>query len=119
MDATKKTAGPPRRTEAPTPAADLPTRGPPQAEIPKGGADQPENQRASPPDMAASGSEEAANAGQPGTGPDKAVPDAEHAAGLPPPTAHRAQPVGLADAALFAAPAHHSETGAPGNAASG
>ena len=88
MHARKETWGPPRRTEAPLPAVDLPARGPPQAEIPNWGADQPENQRASPPDMAASESDEASDADQPGTGPGEPLPDAEHAAGLSPPTAH-------------------------------
>ena len=68
--------------------------------------------------MAASGSDEAPDAGQPGTGPGELVPDAEHAAGLPPATAHGAQPAGHADAAPYAAPAHHSNTDAPENAAS-
>ena len=54
-----------------------------------------------------------------GTVPDEPVPDAEHAAGLRPPTAHRARPAGRTDAAPFAAPAQHSDAGAPRNAASG
>ena len=119
MDAKEETGGPPQRTEAPPPAADLPVRGPPQAKIPNGGAGQPDDQCASPPDMAASGSVEAPDAGQPGTGPGEQVPDAECAAGLPPPTAHGAQPAGRTGAAPFVAPAHCSDAGAPGNAVSG
>ena len=45
--------------------------------------------------------------------------DAEHEAGLPPPTAHEAQPAGHADAAPSTAPAHRSDAGEPRNAASG
>ena len=119
MDATKETGGPPRRTEAHPPVADLPARGPPQAETPNAGADQPENQRASVLNMTTSGSDQAPDVGQPCTGPGQPAPDAEHAAGLPPPTAHRAQFAGRADAAPFLAPAHHRDAGAPGNAASG
>ena len=124
MDATEETGGPPQRTEAALPAADLPARGPPRAEIPSGGTGQPENQRASTPahrplDMKASGSDEAPDAGQPGIGPGGPMPDAEHAAGLPPPTAHGARPAGRAGTAPSTAPAHGSNAGAPGNAASG
>ena len=36
MDGTEETGGPPQRTEALPPAADLPARGPPQTEIPGG-----------------------------------------------------------------------------------
>ena len=105
VDGTEEMGGPLQLTEAPLPAADLPR--------------EPENQRASPPVMAASGSEVSPNAGQPDTGPDEPVPDAKHAAGLPPRTAHGAQLAGQADAAPFTGPAHHSNAGAPQNAASG
>ena len=69
------------------------------------------------PDIAARGSSEAFDAGQPGTGPWQPTPDAEHAAGLPPPTAHRAPTAGHAGAAPSTAPAHRSDAGAPGDAA--
>ena len=107
MDATEETGGPLRWTEAPPPAADLPARGPPQAEIPNRGPDQPENQRASPPDMAASGSDEAPDAGLTNWCQTPSMP-------LAPPKTNRPR-----GANLSAAPAHHSNTAAPGSAASG
>ena len=119
VDTTEDTGGPPQRKEEPPPAADLPARAPPQAEIPNGGAGQPGNQRASSPDMAAGRSVEAADAGQPGTGPGGPTPDAAHAVGLLPPTAQGAQPAAHAGAAPFTAPAHRRDADAPGNAASG
>ena len=119
VDTTEDTGGPPQRKEEPPPAADLPARAPPQAEIPNGGAGQPGNQRASSPDMAAGGSVEAADAGQPGTGPGGPTPDAAHAVGLLPPTAQGAQPAAHAGAAPFTAPAHRRDADAPGNTASG
>ena len=124
VDAKEERGGPPQRTEAPLQAADLPTRGPPRAEIPRGVAGQPGNQRASAPanrlpDMAASGSDEAPDAGQPGTGPGGPTPDDGHAAGLPTQTAHGAQRAGHAGAAPSKALAHRSDASAPGNAASG
>ena len=123
-NATEETGRPPQRTAAPRRAADLPARGPPRAEIPKGGAGQPENQRTSAPanrlpDMAASGSDKALDAGHPGTGPGRPMLDDEHAAGLPAPTAHEAQSAGHAGAAPSTAPAHRSNAGELGNAASG
>ena len=124
MGATEGKGGPPQQREAPPPAADVPSRGPPRAEIPSGGAGQPENQRTSapansPPDISANRSDEVPDAGQTGTGPGRPIPDAEHAAGLPPQTAHEAQPAGHAGAASSTAPAHCSDTGEPGNAAPG
>ena len=47
------------------------------------------------------------------------MPDAEHAAGFPPPPAHEAQHAGDAGAAPATAQAHGSDAGKPGNAASG
>ena len=74
MNATEEAGGPPQLEEAPLPAADLPARGPGQAEMPSGVTGQPKNQHAStpanrPPDMAARESGEAPDAGQPGTRP--------------------------------------------------
>ena len=83
VDATEEMGGPPQRTEAPPPAADLRARGPPQTGKPRGGADQPEDHRAGPPGMAASGSGDAPNAGKPGTQPGEPVPDAEQDAAPP------------------------------------
>ena len=124
MNATEETGGPTQRTEVPLPAADLPARGPPRAELPSGGAGQTGTQRASapanhPPDMAACGSDEGPDAGQPGTEPRGPMPDAGHAAGLPPPTAHGARPAGHAGAIPSTAPAYFGDAGALGNAASG
>ena len=124
VDATEETGETPQRKKAPLPAADLPARGAPRAEIRSGVAGHPESQRAStpanrPPDMAAHGSGEAPGAGQRGTGPEGPTADAEHAAGLPPPTAHRAQTAGHAGAARCTAQADRSNAGAPGDAASG
>ena len=123
VDATEETGGPPQRTQAPLPAADLPARGPTRAEIPSRAASQQGNKRASapanrPPNTVTSGSDEAPDAGQPGTGPGGPMPDAGHAAGHPPPTAHGAQPAGHAGAAPPTAPAHRSDGSAPKNAAS-
>ena len=111
MGATEEMGGPPQRTEAPPPAADLPQTG-----KPSGGADQPAIPNADPPGMAANGGGEASTAGQPGAEPEESVPDAEHEAGLPPPSAHGAQPAGRADAAPLATPAHHADASAPGEA---
>ena len=124
VDATEEAGGPLQQKESPLPAADLPAWGPPRVEIPTGMASQPKNQHASmpancPPDMAACGSGEAPDACQPGRGPGGPTPDAEHAAGLPPPTTHGAQTAGHAGAAPSTAPAHRSDTGAPGDAATG
>ena len=69
--------------------------------------------------MAASGSDQAPDAGQPGTGPDEPVLDAKRAAGLPPQTAHGARPAGRADTAPFATPARHIDASAPGKAPPG
>ena len=107
MGATETMGGPPQRTKAPPPATDLPQTGKPGA-----GADQPENQRAGPPGMAANGSGEALTAGQPRTEPEEPVPDAEHDASLPAPSAHGAQPAGRADTAPLATPAHHADASA-------
>ena len=41
------------------------------------------------------------------------MPDAEHAAGLPPPTAHGALPAGRADTTPFATPGHHIDASTP------
>ena len=109
VDATEEWGGPPlRRTY---PAGDQPKR-----RYLAGGRTSQKNQRASTPDIAASGVDEARKAGQPGRGPDEPVPDAEHAASLPPPTAHGAQPAGRADTAPFATPAHHIDASASGKA---
>ena len=86
MGATEEMGGPPQRTEAPPPATDLPQTG-----KPGGGADQRENQRAGPPDMAANGSGKASTARQPSTKTGEPVPDAEHDATVSPQSAHGAQ----------------------------
>ena len=119
VDATEEAGGPPQRKEAPLPAADLPARGPPRAEIPSGVRGQPKNQHASTlanrlQDMAARESSGAPDAGQPGTGPGELTPDAGHAAVPPPPTTHGAQTTGHASAAPSAAPAYRSNAGAGG-----
>ena len=62
--------------------------------------------------MAASGSGEALNAGNPRTEPEEPVPDAEHDASLLPPTAGGAQPAGPAGATPLATPAHHVDASA-------
>ena len=111
VSAREKMGGPPQRTEAPPPATDLP-----QTVKSSGEADQPENQRAGPPGMAANGSGESSTAGQPGTEPEDTVPDAEHDASLPPPSAHGAQPAGRADAGPLATAAHHADASAQGEA---
>ena len=111
MGTTETMGGPPQRTEAPPPATDLPQIG-----KPGGGADQPENQCAGPQGMAANGSGEASTAGQPRTEPEEPVPDAEHDASLPAPSAHGAQPAGCVDPAPLATPAHDADASAPGKA---
>ena len=72
-----------------------------------------------PADMASRGSGEAPDAGQPGTGPGRTRPDAEHFEGLPPPTTPGAQAAGHAGAASSTGPAHRSDAGAPDHAAFG
>ena len=72
-----------------------------------------------PQDMAARGSGEAPDANKPGSGPEQTTQDAGHAASLPPSTAHGAQTAGHARAAPSTAPAHGSNAGALGGAASG
>ena len=109
MGATETMGGPPQQTQAPPPATDLP-----QARKPGGRADQPENQHAGPSGMAANGSGEASTAGQGRREPEEPVPDAEHDASLPPPSAHGAQPAGRADAAPLATLSHHADASTQG-----
>ena len=123
MDATEEARGPRQRKEAPMPAAVLTAWGTPRADLPGGLTGWPNSQRANtpanrPPDIATSKSSEAPEADQPGTGPEGPTPDAEHASGPPPLTAREAQTAGHAGAAPSTARAHHSDTGAPGDATS-
>ena len=120
----RKREGGPQRKEAPLPAADLTAQGPPRPEIPSGLMDLPNKQRTStpanrPPDVTARESSEAPDASQPSTGGGRPTPNAKHAAGPTPPTAHGAETAGHADAAPSTAPARRSDARAPGDATSG
>ena len=117
VDAREEVEEPPQQTEAPPTAADLPAQGPPETETPSGGADQPQHQHADPPNLAASGGNEAPDVGQPDAGPGEQ--DGGRAAGLPRPTVHEAQAADRAGAAALTAPACRSDAGAPGSATSG
>ena len=117
--ATEDAEGRPQRKETPMPTAVPSARGPTRAEIPSGVTGKPGDQHAStpanrPPDMAASETSEA-----PDTEPGAPTPGTGHAADPPPPPAHEAQTAGPAGTAPSTAPAHRSDTGAPGDATSG
>ena len=122
--ATEDAEGRPQRKEEPVPTAELNARGPPRAEIPSRVTGKPGSQHAGksshhPPDMAAHESSEAPDTGQPATGLWGPTPGAGQGAD-PPSTA---RPGGAdrrhAGAAPCTAPAHRSDTGTPGDAASG